>query len=112
MLTTQRRVEQLEESVKESRARWRGALRRLNLPEDMSPQAVKQLAEGTQQTMHSRRQLDIRREEFEARERELKTLVTRINQLVEQVQLNYSSPDPQVQLQRLSAALAEQQTLY
>ena len=110
--TTRRRAEQLEESSKQARAQWRAALRRLNLPEDMSPQAVKQLAEGTQQTMHSRRQLDIRREEYEARERELKTLVTRVNQLVEQVQLNYSSPDPQVQLQRLSAALAEQQTLF
>jgi hypothetical protein len=78
----------------------------------MSPQAVKQLAEGTEQTHHSRRQLDIRREEFIARERELNTLVQRINDLTEQVQLNYSSPDPQVQLQRLSSALAEQQTLF
>ncbi|MHB0958957.1 MAG: AAA family ATPase [Pirellulaceae bacterium] len=112
VVTTQRRAEQLEESLKESRTRWRAALRRLNLPEDMSPPAVKQLAEGTQQTLHSRRQLDIRREEYEARERELTTLITRLNQLVEQVQLNYSSPDPQVQLQRLAAALAEQQTLF
>lgn len=108
----QRRMEQAEAAVQESRTRWRQALRRLNLSEDMSPQAVKQLAEGTEQTHHSRRQLDIRREEYTARERELNTLVQRINDLTEQVQLNYSSPDPQVQLQRLSSALAEQQTLF
>ena len=34
VVTTQRRVEQLEVAVKESRARWRNALRQLNLPED------------------------------------------------------------------------------
>jgi uncharacterized protein YhaN len=111
-LTAQRRVEQLEVAVKESRARWRGALRQLNLSEDLSPQDVRQLAEGTQRAMHVQRQLDDRCEELAARERELKTLTTRIDQLVEQVELNYSSHDPQVQLQRLSAALAEQQTLY
>lgn len=110
--TTKRRVEQVEAALKEARARWRNALRQLQLPEDMSPQEVKHLADGTQQVAHTRHHLDNRREELTARERELKTLTARINKLAEQVELKYSSHDPQVQLQRLSAALAEQQTLF
>ena len=111
-LAAERRVEQLEGTVKEAQTRWRTALRQLHLPEDMSPQEVKQLADGTRQVLQSRHELDNRREELSVREREFQTLTTRINQLSEKVALNYSSPDPQVQLQRLAAALAEQQTLY
>jgi uncharacterized protein YhaN len=110
--TTKRRVEQVEAALKEARARWRGALRQLQLPEDMSPQEVKRLANGTQQVVHTRHHLDNRRDELTARERELKTLTARINKLAEEVELKYASHDPQVQLQRLSAALAEQQTLF
>ncbi len=111
-LTAKRRVEQSEARVQEARTRWRGALRQLGLPEDMAPREIKRLADGTQQMARAQHQLDGHRETLSARQRELQALTTRIHQLAEKVQLDYPSQDPQVQLQRLSAALAEQQTLY
>ncbi|MCU0960685.1 MAG: AAA family ATPase [Pirellulaceae bacterium] len=112
LAAAQRRVEQCAAAVKESRGRWRATLRRLNLPEDLTPPAMRQFLAGAQQVQQARFQLDGRREELAAREQELQALTTRIHQLAQQVQLTYASQDPHVQLQRLSAALAEQQTLF
>ncbi len=108
----QRRLEPLTAAAKEARARWRAALRRVHLPETLSPQAVRHLADGNAQTTHTRRQLSSRREELAAREKELAALSSRIEEIALQVDLNFSVSDPHLLLQRLSAATAEQRTLY
>ena len=105
----QRKAEQVEAAWKESRGRWRGALRRAELPEDLSPQAVRQWAEGNEQTEHARRRMQHRREELDARQRELNALIARIDDMMLQVQLTPTSDDPHVRLRQLGSALAEQQ---
>ncbi len=53
----ERRVRQLTSALDEARASWRGALRRVGLPDSFSPQALRQLAEGSAQTLRARRNL-------------------------------------------------------
>ncbi len=110
--TTQRRLDQLTESVKDARARWRSALRRANLPETLSPQAVRQLAEGNEHILQARRQLEQKRAELDSREQELATLASRVTRIAEQLELNYPISDPQQLLNHLSVAVSEQQALY
>ena len=110
--TAHRRLEQLTAAVKESRSNWRTALRRVNLPETLSPQSVRQLAEGNAHTLQTRRQLASHREELATREKEMAALVARIEEIAQLVELNYTISDPHLLLQRLSAAAAEQRTLY
>ena len=107
----QRRVDQLDAAVKESRARWRSALRHCHLPENLSPQAVRQLAQGNERTRQFQRHLQRRRDELAAREQELTALTLRVEEMMEQVKLTSVSDDPQDQLQRLTSALAQQQQL-
>ncbi len=109
---TQRRFDQLTESVKDARARWRQALRRADLPETLSPQAVRQLADGNEDLLQTRRQLKLKREELASRSQELATLASRVTQIAEQVELQYAISDPQQLLNHLSVAVGEQRTLY
>lgn len=107
----QRRLEQLTESAQDAQARWQSELRRAHLPETLSPQAVRQLAEGNKHLYEARRQLELKREALETREQELESLSARIMQIAEDVEMNYTVSDPQQLLNHLSVAASEQQAL-
>lgn len=108
----ERRHNQLTESVQDLRGQWRGALRRAQLPENLSPQAVRQLADGNEQTLQAKRQLELRREELASREQELNSLAQRVTEIAAEVDLQYSISDPQQLINHLSVAVSEQKTLY
>ncbi|MCO6456357.1 MAG: AAA family ATPase, partial [Pirellulaceae bacterium] len=108
----QHRATQLAESLKQARQRWQAALRSVQLPENMSPQDIRELAEGSEQASQVRRQLQARRDELASRRRELDALNTRITQLAEEVELDAGGDDPQTHLRQMTAALAHQQQLF
>lgn len=107
-----RRREQFTESLRDARSGWHQALRRAGLPENLSASAVRQLAAGSRQITQSRRQLQSRRDELDARERELTALAIRIDEAAQHAKLPVGTDDPQVQLQQLVVALAEQKSLF
>lgn len=108
----QRRLDEVTESSKDAQGRWRSALRQASLPETLSPQAVRQLAEGNEHLLQARRQLELKREELSSREKELETLSSRIMQIAEEIEMSYTISDPQQLLNHLSVAASEQQALY
>jgi len=108
----QRRREQHATALRDARAQWHQALRRAGLPETLSVPSVRQLAAGSRETAHLRRQLKARRDELDARDRELTALALRIDEAARHAQLATGIDDPQVQLRQLVVALAEQKQLF
>ncbi|QDU94877.1 ATP-binding protein [Lignipirellula cremea] len=103
------RVDQTEEAVKDSREKWRAALRRVNLSPTLSPKHVKQLSERYDQVSQLQHRRDSRREELTQRERELSTVLERLQVLMEDCGLKSANSTPQEQLKVLLQAQADQQ---
>lgn len=97
------------EAVKESRDRWRDALRSVGLPESFAPEHIQQLSDGNDQTLQLARRLESKREELKQREAEHAALTGRIEQVLSDIHLSAASDDPKIRLRQLSSALQEQQ---
>jgi uncharacterized protein YhaN len=110
--TAQQRSVQLAESLKQARHRWQAALRSVGLPENMSPQDIRELTEGSEQATQVRRQIQSRHDELASRRRELDSLNGRIAALLEEVDMRPEGDDPQTHLRQMTAALAHQQQLF
>lgn len=107
----ERQVEEAKRDLSKAQQRWRDALSELGLPQKLSPAEVRKLAGSFDLIRATRKQLEIRREELQARERELNAVISRIAQLFADVGLEAISQDPQEQLHQLSVELTDQRKL-
>jgi uncharacterized protein YhaN len=108
----ERRLAAAQEAVKEARHRWRNALRSVGLPEDFAPMKVKQVVKSNSGVLELRRRRDSRKDELDAREREMLVLNNRIQQIVEDVKLVTAADKPVVKIRELIQALTkEKETL-
>ncbi len=108
----ERRLAAAQESVKEARHRWRNALRSVGLPEDFAPTKVKQVVKSNSGVLELRRRRDARKDELDAREREMLVLNNRIQQIVEDVKLVTAADKPVVKIRELIQSLTkEKETL-
>ncbi len=107
----ERRVRQVTDALEDARAQWRNGLRRAGLPDSYSPQAVRQLAEGSAQSLRSQRHLQSRVEELDARRQELRDITERIELIAAEVGLDTEHGDPQMMLRQLTAAVTVQQKI-
>ena len=108
----ERRLAAAQEAVKEARHRWRNALRSVGLPEDFAPIKVKQVVKNNSGVLELRRRRDARKDELDAREREMLVLQNRIQQIVEDVKLVTAADKPVVKIRELIQALTkEKETL-
>ncbi len=108
----ERRLAAAQEAVKEARHRWRNALRSVGLPEDFAPMKVKQVVKNNSGVLELRRRRDARKDELDAREREMLVLNNRIQQIVEDVKLVTAADKPVVKIRELIQALTkEKETL-
>ncbi len=105
---TSEKTAQVNEALREAKAKWRDALRSVNLPESFQPEHIQQLSDGSDQTLHIARRLKSRREELQTREEELLTITGRVDQLLDEVKITAASDDPKTQLRQISAAMTEQ----
>jgi uncharacterized protein YhaN len=101
-----------QEAVKESRHRWKAALRGVGLPEDFAPPKVKQVVKSNEQVLELRRRRDARKDELDQRERELLLLNNRLQQILDDVRHPCASTQPIVLLRELIQAVTkEKETL-
>ncbi len=109
--TVERRASKAIEELKEAKKNWQVALRAAGLPEQLSPNDVRQLVRGFRAVLVVRKQLNQRRDELETRRRELASLAGRIQELFVELALTPESDSAQAQLKQLAATLAEQQNV-
>jgi uncharacterized protein YhaN len=108
----ERRLAAAGEAVKEARHRWRNALRSVGLPEDFAPMKVKQVVKNNSGVLELRRRRDARKDELDAREREMLVLNNRIQQIIDDVKLVTAADKPAVKIRELIQALTkEKETL-
>jgi len=103
------RLAQGEVGVKESKERWKEALRRVDLPTTLGPKDVKQLSERYDQIALLQTRRETRREELAQRRRELQSVTHRLDTLFADVHLEPISEHPQDQLQQLRDIQTDQQ---
>ncbi len=70
------RLEEAERQMKAAKHRWRSALRKQKLPESMSPSQIRELAEGSEETLAAQQQIEQRKADLDARQRELQDIAT------------------------------------
>lgn len=108
----QRRVTAAQEAVKDSRHRWKNALRSVGLPEDFAPPKVKQVVKNNDQILELRRRRDARKDELDQRERELLVINNRLQQILDDVRHPCTSDKPIVRIRELIQAVSkEKETL-
>lgn len=107
----QGQLAEANESLRAATERWHAGLRRLGLPEGLTPKHVRELATGQEQRSQVKRLIDSQRQELASRQAELRTIVERIEQLAEDVQLKAKATDARSLIRQLNALLAEQQQL-
>ncbi len=104
----EKRLTQATAALKEARHRWRSALRKLNLAEDLTPQKIKHLADGHERISAIQRQLQAKRKEKEERTADLDALTQRIGDVLRESGLKPDSDDPRQQIRQMTDAIAEQ----
>jgi uncharacterized protein YhaN len=108
----QRKLAAAHEAVKDARHRWKNALRSVGLPEDFAPPKVKQVVRGNEQLLELRRRREARKDELDARERELLVVNNRLQQILDDVRHPCTSEQPIVRIRELIQAVAkEKETL-
>lgn len=105
------RLSRAEKEVRESRERWRAALRRYRLPDDLTPKSIKELIDSHSRLADVQRQLEEKRRERAHRTEEVEGLRQRIEELMLEVGVEIQSDDPHELLRELSVTLAEQRRL-
>jgi uncharacterized protein YhaN len=108
----ERRLAAAHEAVKEAKHRWRNALRSVGLPEDFAPMKVKQVVRSNNGVLELRRRRDSRKDDLDAREREMLVLNNRIQQIIDDVKLVTAADKPALRIRDLVQALTkEKETL-
>jgi len=102
------KVTKAADDLRDSRGRWRDALRSVNLPESFLPEHIQQLSEGNDRTVQIGRRLQARREELRDRENELFSITERVDKLLDEVEITTARDDPRAGLRQVSAAMTEQ----
>jgi len=105
------RAAQAEETAANSRKLWQRALKAVNLPPQLSPKMVRELASGSEHVLQLRHRLADRNSELDQRRQELFTITERIATLADEVGLKLEGDDPQAALRQLHRALEEQRQL-
>ncbi len=106
--TAKEKVTRAADDLRESRGRWRDALRSVNLPESFLPEHIQQLSEGNDRTVQIGRRLQTRREELRDRKNELAAIIERVDKLLDEVDITTARNDPRTGLRQVSAAMTEQ----
>jgi len=104
-----KRLAQTLAAQKDARQRWRSALKKLSLADDLTPEKVKHLADGHERLAAIQRQLHAKRKEKEERERDLHGLAQRIGDALRECGLTPESDDPRRQIRQMTDSVAEQQ---
>lgn len=105
----ERRAAKLAEDLRDAKKAWATALRSAGLPETLSSNDVRHLARGFQQVASVRRQWEQRRDELDARRRELGSLSVRVDELFVELGLKADANGTQAKLKQLFSLLTEQQ---
>ncbi|HRX81316.1 MAG TPA: hypothetical protein P5307_19740, partial [Pirellulaceae bacterium] len=100
-----------EEELREAKSRWKRALRSAGLPESLSPTNIKHLSEHHEKKSKIQVRLDEQRERLEKLVEDREVLVERLQQLNADIGIEAVSPEPQIQLSQLAAALAGQREM-
>lgn len=106
-----RRHAAAQEAVKEVRNKWKSTLRQLGLPEDFAPNKVKHVVRSNDQVVELRRRKDTKRDELDAKEREMLVIVSRIKQLMGDLRITPATDDPHAQLRQLAQVLQDEKDL-
>ncbi len=107
-----RRLQQKQQNdVDAAEARWKSALRGLSLPETLEPNQLKEVSQRSERIAAIHTRLEQYQHELNERNRELQTVTSRIDQLLDEVGLDYQSTDPAQRLQQLKNAINEQRRL-
>lgn len=107
----EKKLENANKLLKESRERWRGVLRKFKLPETLTPSEIRELAELTEEQEQEAKQVDAKRQELDLRERELAAFLGRIEQMFGELQIKPVSDDPRARVHQLTSTLKEQRAL-
>lgn len=108
---SRRHVSQVDQELREARARWRRALHHAGLPESLTPKQVRQLAVHHQKKSRLQEQLQQQQSRLDRLEQDRAALVERLQKLHEDIGIRPVSDEPQIQISQLAAALAGQQEM-
>ena len=105
------KVSACEEGVASALNRWKTKLRLMNLPEDLSPNAVRDIAVRAEKISSINHKLRDYEEDLQAQKSELVTIASRIRNIVTEVGIEPGSKKPRPQLEQLTDALATERKL-
>ena len=103
-----RRLTEAERKLETAESSWKSKLQGLGLPTDLTPSAMRDLAERYEQVSGLRLQAENRRGDVEQRKREYELLCRRIHSLAEEVHLVQERANPLDQLDYLQSELRKQ----
>lgn len=103
-----KRIANAEQTVAQSKRKWRDALQALSLPTDTTAEAIKQLAKHLVQISKLRKSLKANKELRELRQQELDALMQRLRQLALDVGVTPGEEDPMELLATLEEELVRQ----
>lgn len=104
------RASQAESGLTTAQRRWREALAKAGLPQNLSPKQARDLVVRCDDVVDTQRRLDRRYEEFQQRSHELEALKARIVQLASDCRVTLQSDEPIEQVRQLVAELNQQET--
>lgn len=105
------RITSAEREVAASQETWRSTLRSVGLPETLSPLQVQEITERSGRITASYARLDQYKLELSERDRELKGLANKINEIVQDSGQRIESRNPLKRLDELNLKLSEQRQL-
>lgn len=104
------RANQAEQGLTTALRRWREALTKAGLPQNLSPKQARDLVVRCDDVADTQRRLDRRYEEFQQRNHELEALKSRIRQLASDCRITLRSEEPIEQIRELVQAMNDQET--
>ena len=103
-------VEQAQRDLATAGGAWRQALAKAGLPQDLSPRQIRDLVARNSEVGEIQRRLELRREEFQQRDRELEAFDTRVARLAHDAGIDMDEDDPIRQIKLLSDHLTVQES--
>lgn len=104
------RASQAEQGLAVAQRRWREALAKAGLPQNLSPKQARDLVVRCDDVADTQRRLERRYEEFQQRNHELEALKNRIRQLASDCRVTLQSSEPIEQIRELAQVMNEQET--
>ncbi len=97
--------------VEAAEVRWKTALRSIGLPDSLEPTQLKEVSQRSERIAGINLRLEQYQAELAERNKELSSVTSRIDQLLEEIGIVYQSTDPSQRLQQLKTAITEQRRL-